>query len=82
MLIRKKSLLHVQTFTFFLLIRSIVVVFSVLLIFTLSLVSLDFIFSLRNLEILKRASLLAAAKSIFITYTLSYTGDSENMYVL
>ena len=71
-----------QTFTFFLLIRSIVVVFPVLLIFTLSLVSLDFIFSLRNLEILKRASLLAAAKSIFITDTLSYTVDSENMCVL
>ena len=71
-----------QTCTFFLLIRSIVVVFSVLLIFTLSLVSLDFIFSLGNLEILKRASLLAAAKSIFVTYPLSYTGDSKNMCVL
>ena len=73
-------MLHVQSCCYcFLLIRSIVVVFSVLLIFTLSLESLDFIFSSRNLEILKRASLLAVAKSIFITYTLSYTGDSENM---
>ena len=46
--IRKKSVLHVQS-CFFLLIKSIVVVFSVPLVFTLSLVLLDFIFSLRNL---------------------------------
>ena len=43
----KKSVLHVQSC--FLLIRSIVVVFTVLVAFNLSLVLLDFILSLRNL---------------------------------
>ena len=43
----KKGVLHVQSC--FLLIRSIVVVFTVLVAFNLSLVLLDFILSLRNL---------------------------------
>ena len=40
----------------------------VLVVFTLSLVLLDFIFSLRKLQILKGASLLALAKSMYYIY--------------
>ena len=48
LLIRKNSVPHVESY-FFWLIRSIVVVFFVLVIFALSFVLLDFIFSLRKL---------------------------------
>ena len=40
----------------------------VLVVFTLSLVLLDFTFSLRKLQILKGASLLALAKSMYYIY--------------
>ena len=40
----------------------------VLVVFTLSLILLDFIFSLRKLQILKGASLLALAKSMYYIY--------------
>ena len=40
----------------------------VLVVLTLSLVLLDFIFSLRKLQILKGASLLALAKSMYYIY--------------
>ena len=40
-------------------------VFTFLVVFTVSLVLLDFIFSLRKLQILKKVSLLALAKSAY-----------------
>ena len=78
---QKKSVLHVQSCCcccFFLLIRSIAAVFTALVVFTLSLILLDFIFifSLRKLSILQGASLSALAKSIYYHY---YTTFQTNM---
>ena len=67
LLISKRKVGCTCKVVFFFIIRSSVVVFTVLFVFILSLVLLDFIFSLRKLFILhvKTASLLALAKSIY-----------------